>query len=437
MTSDQGTSSLQTAALLYLNQIHTAVVCGGTELETDIDESWVWARSRNPIIMTLNAPYTTGSVTLTGGTNVGTLSAAPAYSMSGWYLKLNSGPEIYRIGYHQAASTAFQLDAAFPQAANNVHVTGGFSAFQLEYELCPQYITIDGSNDTFEVTSTGVAGTVSYNVALNWGTYYPISLYAEIDAEMSSDGNNTYSAGFTRNYDSTTSGKFYISSAQVGTVSSTFTLTGAGTVAQEGNSALDTLGFDFLNYSGSRSYTAAYPLANVARIAAPARIYGSTAGIGPSSEQVCGVDPVRFDKDYPLVAVRQGTPDCYKITHEKNGLIRVQFNKYPSQAMRCEFEYVPYPKDLQNNAASIPLLPRKFIRVLEYGASYYLMNDKKSDQAQVYLNLAQQALKAMMKANRTDLEKTGRNFGAVIARPDNMPNKYRRIGLYGYDSSDT
>ncbi len=434
MTSAQGTSPLAADALLYLNQIHNAIICGGTELETDIDESWIWARARNPHIIQLSAPYTTGSVSLTVSSISGTFSVAPSTSLSGWYIRAQGGPEVYRIGFHQAASVHFQLDAAFPQTS----YSGPFTAFRLEYEICSQYITIDGSNDTFSVSSTGVAGPEAYDVALNWGTYSPLNLLTEIDNELTADGNNTYGAGFTRNYNSDDSGNFHISATQTGTVASTFSLVGAGTVAQAGNSVLDTLGFDFLNYSGSMSYTAAYPFANVARIAAPARIYyGYTTGIAQSSGQVSAVDSIRFDKDYPLIDVRQGAPDEYKITYEKNGLIRIQFNKYPAQAMRCEFEYVPYPKDLQNNSASVPLLPRKFNRILEYGASYYLLLDKDSDKAAAFLGLAQQTLKGMMKANRQDLLKTGNNFGAVIARNDLMPDRqYRRVNLYGYDAGD-
>ncbi len=226
-----------------------------------------------------------------------------------------------------------------------------------------------------------------------------------------------------------------MTSALNGTGSPLFTIKGNGTNYYR--SGWNEAGFDYLTSSGSASYVGGYPLGATAKLTQPGRIYyGYQFGYGAQSGQVNNIDVVAFEREYPLIDVRQGTPQFFCITGEKSldGKLSVRFNKYPAQAMRVEFEHISFPKDLQNNAQSIPRVPRKFVRVLEFGASYYLSLDRNSDKAAAYLALAQQALKGMMKFNRQELLKTSKNFGAVVARADLMPEKnYRRLNNYGYN----
>ncbi len=349
-------------------------------------------------------------------------------SVEGWFLRPTNGPEIYRIATHTSGLTTFSLDAAFPQSS----YASTYNCFQLEYELVPSYLIIDQYNDTIDFTSKG---TVSQTATLTHGTYTPAALATHAATVLTSaDTNlNTYSGAYD-----TIKRTFSLTSNLGGTATAIFTLTGNGTNYYR--SGLQELGFDFSTQSGSASYSGAYPLGATARLTQPARIYyGYAFGYGAESGQVCSIDPIAFDRDYPLIDIRQGTPQYFCITGEKalDGKMSVRLNKYPATPMRVEFDHISYPRDLQNNAQSVPRIPRKYLPVLEFGASYYLLLDKNSDKAAQYLALAQQKLKAMMKANRTDLEKTSRNFGAVIARADLMPEKsYRRLNVYGYDSGD-
>lgn len=434
LTSDLGTSSLQPAALLYLNQLHQTIIAGGNELETDIDESWIWARARRPIIVNLNPPITAGSVTLTLGSTAGTFSTAPQLnssnvSVEGWYLRADNGPEIYRIVQHTSGNTTFALDGAFPQTS----YASTYHCFQLEYELVPAYIAVDQYNDTIDFIESGttvLSGTITH------GSYSPSALATAAAAALNAAGThgNTYSAS----YDSIQR-LFTVTSNLLGSGTPIFTVKGNGTNFYR--TGWNELGMDYLTQSGSASYVGIYPLGASARITQAARsYYGYQFGYSSDSGQVCNLDPLAFDRQYPLIDIQQGSPQYFCLSGEKaiDGKLSVRFNKYPAKAMRVEFEHVPYPKDLQNNAQSIPRIPKKFLRVLEFGASYYLSLDKTSDKAQVWLGIAQQMLKAMMKANRTDLQKASKNFGSVIARPDLMPEKsYRRTNIYGYDSSDT
>ncbi len=171
MTSDQGTSPLQPAALLYLNQIHNTIITGGNELEIDVDESWIWARARRPIVLQLNPPVTAGNVTLTQGSTAGTFSTLPTVngsnvSVEGWYLKPDNGPELYRITQHTSGQLTFAIDAAFPQTS----YASTFHCFQLEYDLIPGYLIVDSYNDTVDFIESGttvLTGTITH------GTYTP------------------------------------------------------------------------------------------------------------------------------------------------------------------------------------------------------------------------------------------------------------------------
>jgi len=434
VTSDQGTSSLQSAALLYLNQIHNTVITGGNELEVDIDESWVWAQARRPLILNLNPPVTAGSVTLNQGSVTGTFSTAPqvngaSASVEGWYLKPDGGPEVYRIIQHTSGQTSFQLDCAFPQS----NYASTFHCFQLEYDLTPSYIVIDQYNDTLDFISRG---TTVQTATMTHGAYTPGSLATHAASVLTSTDTNGNT--YTGSYDSI-SRNFTLTSNLGGTATALFTVTGNGTNYYR--SGWSTLGFDYLSQSGSASYSSAYPLGATARLTQPGRIYyGYSYGLGQQSGQICALDPRSFDRDFNLINVRQGTPDYFMIVgeHAQDGRISIRLNKYPSQAMRIEFDHIPYPRDLQNNAQSVPRIPRKWNRILTYGAAYYLLLNKQDNNAGNYLQLSQQMLKGMMKANRQDLLKTGRNFGNVVARPDMLPEKsYRRLMVWGYDSDNS
>ena len=440
MTSSQGTSPLTSDALLYINQIHNTIITGGNELEMDVDESWIWARARRPIILNLNPPYNAstgaGSVTLTQGLTAGTFSSVPQLtfnnvatnvSLEGWYLKPDNGPEIYRIIQHTSGSANFSLDAAFPQSS----YASTFSAFQLEYDLVTSYIIVDTYNDTFDFISSG---TTQQSATLTHGSYAPAAYATAVAAALQAqDSNgNTYSGSYD-----TVQRLFTFSSSLNGNNTPIFQIVGNGTNYYRSGWA--EAGFDYLTSSGSASYVGTYALSAAAKLTQPARIYyGYQFGFGAESGQICNLDPVRFEMEYPLIDLRMGTPQYFCVTGERSndGKLSVRFEKYPAQAMRVEFEHIPWPKDLQNNAQSIPKIPRKFIRVLEYGAAHYLSTDKTSDKAQTWLSTSQNMLKAMMKANRQELAKTSKNFGATIARMDLMPDKsYRRLALFGYDSN--
>ncbi len=126
-----GSSSYEADALEYLNTAYRAVLAGGSEFGIEVGEPWIWATAATPQMLTLKAPYETGTVTLTNASTTGAFSSAPSVSLAGWYLKVESVSDWYQISAHSALATSFTLDQAFIGST----VTDVFKAVKTDYAL--------------------------------------------------------------------------------------------------------------------------------------------------------------------------------------------------------------------------------------------------------------------------------------------------------------
>jgi hypothetical protein len=308
--------------------------------------------------------------------------------------------------------------------------------FQLDYPVIRTNMIVDSSNNTLDFIETG---TTVLTATIPAGSYAQAALATAVATALNAAGTsgNTYSCTYDTNQR-----LFTVSSALNGSGSPIFQPQGAS--ANYYRSGWSLLGFDYANLTGSASYTGPYPDSTVARFTQAARIFfGASAFLGQSTGQIALLDPIAFDRSYPLIALRAGAPECFTVLQEKSNYTQtVRFNRYiiPNtnlNTMRIEFDHTPEPKDLFNSQYSIPLVPRKYIRILEYGAAFYLLKDKTDSKASEYLQIAQQTLQAMLKNNRREQEKASLNFGNVIARPDLMPGKRRyRVNDYGYNAEE-
>jgi hypothetical protein len=126
-----GNSDYESSALEYINRVYRSVLAGGNEFDIDIGEPWIWAQSSTPQVLQLKAPYETGTITLTNASTSGTFSSAPSISLAGWFIKPESGKDIYQISAHTASTTSFTLDQAYIEE----NVTDNFKAFKTDYAL--------------------------------------------------------------------------------------------------------------------------------------------------------------------------------------------------------------------------------------------------------------------------------------------------------------
>lgn len=416
-----GTSSYETQLLNYLNRVHFVLICGGTiplgkDKSITIDEVWPWSRAKKPLILELQPKYATGTVTFTQGSEAGTFSSAPSYSVQGWHIHIVGKEEYYKIATHTAGATAFEIDGAYPDDTGSGL---SFEVVKLDYELIPDYIVIDNDNNKIQFQET--AGTTLTGTLTN-GVYTPSDLCTHLASVMDSTGGTPV---YTVTYSAVTR-LFTIASDRGG--SSVFVLVGNGSLSKY--SVHKTLGFDDAVTTNAASVTSTYMLGGIARLIEPFKKNKGTSLDG----SIYGTDSESSQRNYPLPLVTEGYPDRFTVIKEtEDGTFTVRFNRYPTYKTRIEVEHVPIPRDLKDDAASVPLVPRKHCDVLEDAATFFLLLNKNDDRAQTYAALVQGKLEAMVSQHRGSLERTGQNFGKMVPRLDNLVQGKRRL-RYGEKS---
>lgn len=414
-----GNSPFQTIALTYLNKAHHAIIGGGSFLNVNVDEPWVWARAHFPMVIELQPAFTNGYITAIQGSNNIALSVSPtnpytgsASSIEGWHLQALGLSSVYKIMSHTAGSTVAQLDSSFVDTTG----TYSFRAFQIDYPIFPTYMYVDSSNDRLDFGEVGTAATTSLTAVVQHGSYTPLNLAATIAAQLNATG--TFAYGMS--YD---------------TVANTFFLTANGTFvmrAASGSNArrttLPLLGFDQLDYTGAASYTSTYLPNQVARMIEPFKMFM----VNWWGEHFCySTDPIKMQEDYPLARITSRFPDRFcRISEDNNGVIWVRFNAYPVQLTKLQIDWVAQPIDLQNNTASFTRLPRGDVDTLIHAASAMVLYDKNDSKWETTLKLSSSGLDAMKKKNHDLLLRTGQEFAQIVPRQD-LNRAVRKLN-FGY-----
>lgn len=412
-----GNSSYDSSVILYLNKAHQAIIGGGSIFSLKVDEPWAWAKSRHPIILELEAPFQTGNATVTTGERGVVLSAPPSTSLEGWHFKATGDRNTYKITEHTAASPNISLDA------NYVGGSGikSFKIFKIDYEISPKFLVIDSYNDKLNFIETG---TTELTITLVHGSYTPAELATHVASLLNSHVGtvNTYSGAFDPIL------KIFSFVSNLSGMGTVFKMLGA-TGTNKLRTALPVLGFDTLDYTGAASYISTYQVGNVSRLIEPFKSFQRCA-----DPFIYGSDPQDMENKFPLADIREQVPTHFtKIFEDSNGNITVRFNTYAMNAMKIEIDWIPVPHDLQNNAASIPRIPRKDIDVLIHAACMFILYDKNSPKFQVMLDITRSALEAMEKKNRSEMFRVGQYFGQIVPRQDYVN---RRSHLrYGYPVS--
>lgn len=414
-----GNSPYESQLLNYLNRVHYTLIAGGTipvlkDKTIEIDEVWPWSRSKVPLSIDLQPKITTGTVSLTNGSVSGTFSSAPSVSVEGWFIKVSGVSTTYRVGQHTANASAFSLESEF---LGTTGTTLTYELYKLDYELVPTHVIVNAENQYIQFQET--AG-VTLTGTLTHGVRTLAAHITHVETIMNSTGGTPV---YTGSYDSATR-KFTIASDRGG--GSVFVLVGTG--SQSARSQHVTLGFDDSDSTDAASVTSTYPLGGICRLIEPFKL---TTGAS-----IYGTDPEKFQREYPLSRIGEEIPNRFCVVREDNdGKITVRFNGYPTEEKKVYIEYVPVPRDLKDSSASIPLVPRKFVDVLEDAATFYLLLNKNDDRMQIYANMLQSKLQAMIAQHRGQLLRAGRDFGQIIPRRDSY-NGPIRSPRYGYTADD-
>lgn len=401
-----GNSSYEARVLGFLNRVHHAIISGGTisigkDATVQIDETWPWAKSRNPIVIELQPAYTQGNITVSRGSDSVTFYPAPSISLEGYHLQIPGREEVFKIAAHTADETTAYIDSAYPdESVTQV----AFVAFKIDYNLIPAHLIVTDMNNKIQFQKT--AG-VTLTGTLTKGVYSPSELATHVASVMTTAaGGPTITGSF-----SSISGKFSLVSDGAG--STTLIIVGDGNLSA--TSIHHTLGFDDATSTAGLTQTSTYVLGGISRLVEPFKIHKG-AGVNVTS-----VDPETLARNYPLRGTPKGNPDRFAVLRETaDGLFTVRFNKYPDVRTRIEADFVPVPHDLKDSDSSIPLVPRKHIDVLEDAATFYLMLLKSDDRMPVYANLVQGKLNEMIASHRGQLVRTGKFFGQIIPRREKL-----------------
>jgi hypothetical protein len=415
-----GNSAFEARALEYINNTHHSIIAGGNEFDPMIDEAWLWAKSPRPMILELQPKYDTGTISLTVGSEAGTFSAAVTDSLEGWYIKVNGRSSVFRIATHTAGATAFELDGAYD---DDTGATLEYKAYKLDYELVPSYIVIDARNNKLDFEETA---STELTATLTSGSYTPADLATEIDTQLTAAGASAY----TITYSAVTK-KFTLASDRAGGGGTFKLLCQSGT--NQATSAWDTIGFDVEDQADAASHTSLYIQGAVSKLFEPFTMHKGTYLRG----SVFGMDENRFQRDFPRGLVVERYPEHFALVEEyEDGTVWVRFNAYPEEVTRIEVNYIPVPKDLKDNAQSKPLIPRKYLEVLEYAAASKIMFEKDNDKADGFFARAAKRFEAMMIQNRNKMSRIGDNFAQTIPREDNNAGFFRRTFRYGYTADN-
>lgn len=411
-----GNSPYESLALTYANKVHHAIIGGGNIFNIDVNEPWVWARSRFPIVLELQPAYVSGTITCTQDDINVTFSDAPSTSVEGWHFQVGGCSTVYKITQHTGGLAQAVIDSSFVDASGSYN----FRVFKLDYEITPAYMYVDNSNDKIDFQETAAT---TLSTTLVHGSYTPGNLLNHVIAKLGAVGTAAYGGS----YDTV------LQSFNV-TASVSFKML-AATGPNKKRSSLPLLGFDQLDQTGAQTYTSTYTPNQVSRLIEPFKLFNFDRGLGYDSEPfIYSTDPIKMQEDYPISQTRQRVPDRFvRIMEENDGTVWVRFNAYPANKTKTLIDWIPQPIDLQDNAASVPQLPRTDIDTLIHGAAAFIAFDKEDTKWEGFVSLTKAGIEAMNKKNRSLLFHTGETFAQQVPRLD-LASK-RRLFNYGYTIS--
>jgi len=128
LTSTQ--SSWYTRVLGFFNRLYRGLATGGMELNPAIKENWLWLKKSGSFVL---EPYIeTGTVNVTSGSTALIFSSAPTKDVTGWFLKVEGHPDVFKIQTHTASSVNATLDVAYTGDTNTL---ASYEIYKLDYTL--------------------------------------------------------------------------------------------------------------------------------------------------------------------------------------------------------------------------------------------------------------------------------------------------------------
>lgn len=169
----------------------------------------------------------------------------------------------------------------------------------------------------------------------------------------------------------------------------------------------------------------------ILRLTTPFRLYQAQA-INTRGE-ILGSDTASMRREYPLSQLQTRYPDRMAIKSQDTlGNITIQINSSPPDYARVEYDFVPVPTLLTDDASNQPLVPLQHRMTLAYGAAHYLLTDKNDSRMDKYYKLTQDAMSSMVKACFKQRVDTNRERGRLVPRQDLMNNRRGSPWFWGF-----
>ena len=134
-----GTSDYATAVIEYLNRAYLDMCNGGGSFDPEVNEDWWWLKKDPPGVIILAPSIELGSVSVTNNSASITFSSAPPISVAGYFFKVSTHPDVFRVSAHTAASATATLDSVYTGATS---ATATFKLFKTEYTLAADVLRI-------------------------------------------------------------------------------------------------------------------------------------------------------------------------------------------------------------------------------------------------------------------------------------------------------
>lgn len=193
-----------------------------------------------------------------------------------------------------------------------------------------------------------------------------------------------------------------------------------------------TLDYDFVEESGVYGFNA-MPLTvtlsrGILRLADPLRQYTRRVlelGEGPTDMgRIYYMDYSKFWEMYPLEFLVNDIPSRFTIAAYSDSATTLRFNKYVSNPLRVDYDFISTQALLTDASTSVPLVPYEDRSLLELTTAYYLFLDKKQlADAENCKNMAGTKILSMKLANQGQ-QKLGKIFGQIIPRLDDTAIPY-------------
>lgn len=132
-----GASEFQDLAIRLLNRAYQELWTGGGAFEPRINESWWWLRARGQLL--LEPQVTSGTVSVTQGSDAITFSSAITTDLAGYHFQVDGHPDVFVIDTHGGSTDAATLDTVY---TGDTESEANYQAFKVDYDLAADVLSL-------------------------------------------------------------------------------------------------------------------------------------------------------------------------------------------------------------------------------------------------------------------------------------------------------